>query len=980
MVLRVFVFKINSMFSQFISRYFLVVSILFLSFISFAQSGIVRGSVIDDGTGLTIPGVKVQIEGTSKRLLTDLDGEFTLSVEPGTYIVSFTYLAYDTLRVEDVVVEVDKVVLLKETRLKMEGSVQNFADVKVTARAVRNTENALLTLKRQSPNLIDGISSASFQKMGDSDAASAMKRVPGVSIDGGKYVYIRGLGDRYTKTLLNGMEIPGLDPDRNTLQMDIFPTSIINNMIVNKTFIADLPADFTGGLIDVELKSFPDERNRSISLSGGFNPNYHLRNDYLTYEGGKTDFLGFDDGTRDIPAIGNIPQFSEVVGNPNGESALRYKEILRSFNPTLAAIRANSLVDYGVGVSFGNQKAREKVVYGYNFLMNYSSTTEFYQEAEYGRYGLNGDASIKEMDLREFQIGELGSQSFQISTMGEFAIKTQKAKYRLNVLHVQNGESRAGIFDYVNSDQGAEFDGFQHNLEYSQRALTNVLLAGSHSLKEDSWKLDWKVGGSRSAMKDPDVRFTRYEVRDMGVLSISTESGFPERIWRDLQEISASGKVDLEKDLKLFKRDASIKFGAANIYRMRDYVIRNFSINVRNIPLTGDPNELFAEENLWPYNDNPIQGTTYEVPFLPTNPNQFEANANNAAGYMSMVLNPLKKLKTVIGLRSEYYMQRYTGQDQLGYNVLNNETVLSDLGLFPSLNLVWAATENQNIRLGYTRTTARPSLKEMSFAEIFDPITGRTFIGGMFRDANDVAGVEYWDGKLTVTDIHNADVRWEWFHGRGHTVSLSGFYKYFINPIEIVQFATQAGAFQPRNVGNGQVIGAELEIRQSLKPISDKLDPFNFVLNLTYAESKIELSASEKQSRDENAREGQVVGNYRDMAGQAPWVINAGLSYNGGKKGFREGLELGLFYNVQGPTLQFVGMVDRPDVYTVPYHSLNFTMNKTFFAGKFRAGFKVTNILDDAKESVFKSFGAEDEYFQRLKIGRGVAVNLSYNF
>lgn len=960
-----------------------LVASTFFTFLSplFSQTGTIRGSVIDDGNGLSIPGVKVQVEGTTKRLLTDLDGKFNIPIEAGTYKVIFTYMAYDTLSLESVVVKENEVTLLNETRIKPEGSIQDLGDVTVKARAIRNNENALLTLKRKSPNLIDGISAANFRKIGDGDAASAMKRVPGVSLEGGKYVFIRGIGDRYNKTMLNGVDIPGLDPDRNTLQMDIFPTSIIDNMIVNKTFIADLPADFTGGLIDVELKSFPDELTRGISVSAGYNPYYHIRNDFLTYEGGKTDFLGFDDDSRDIPAISNIPQFSEVVGDPDGEKALRYKEILRSFNPTLAAVRANSLIDYSAGFNYGNQIAREKVTFGYNFLLNYSSNTEYYEDAEYGRYGLSGDASVYSMDAREFQIGDLGIQNVLISTMGEFAVKTQNSKYRLNVLHIQNGESRAGIFDYINSDQGAEFDGFQHNLEYSQRAMTNMLIAGTHNLKDNNWKMDWKLGASKSGMEDPDIRFTRYEVRDNGVLSISTESGFPERIWRELNEMSFNGKLDLEKDLKAFDREASIKFGVSNTYKMRDYVIRNFALNVRNIPLTGDPNELFAEENLWPYNDNPIQGTTYEVPFIPVNPNKFDADANNSGVYVSMVLNPSKKLKAIVGVRTEYYFQNYTGQDQLGLNVLNNETVLSEIDVFPSLNLVFAVNEKQNLRMSYGKTIARPSLKEMSFAEIFDPITGRTFIGGMFRDANDVLGEVYWDGKLVSTDIHNADLRWEWYQEKGQTISVSAFYKYFIQPIEIVQFATQAGAFQPRNVGNGQVLGGELEIRQNLKFLAEKLDDFSLVLNITLTESRIELSSTEYNSRVDNAREGQTVNTYRDMAGQAPYVINAGFSYNGGEKGFWKGLEAGLYYNVQGPTLQFVGMVDRPDVYTVPFNSLNFNMNKTFGAeDQFRTGLGVTNLMNDTRESVFKSYKADDQYFQRLKIGTQVNLKFSYNF
>ncbi|MCU0371575.1 MAG: TonB-dependent receptor, partial [Bacteroidales bacterium] len=201
-------------------------------------------------------------------------------------------------------------------------------------------------------------------------------------------------------------------------------------------------------------------------------------------------------------------------------------------------------------------------------------------------------------------------------------------------------------------------------------------------------------------------------------------------------------------------------------------------------------------------------------------------------------LSPFNRMKLIAGLRAEKFVQHYTGQDQLGYNVLDNATVIDDLDFFPSVNLIYSITPQQNFRLSYAKTIARPSFKELSYAEIFDPITGRVFIGGLFRDANDVSGIEYWDGDLQSTDIHNIDLRWEWFGTTGQTYSVSGFYKYFSNPIEIVQFATQTGAFQPRNVGDGQVIGAEFEMRQRFGFISEGLDKFSIIANVTWASSQ----------------------------------------------------------------------------------------------------------------------------------------------
>jgi hypothetical protein len=952
-----------------------VVPFLFTS-LMYAQKGTIRGTVYDDGTGETLPGVTIFIEETKSGAMTDLDGQFNLSVTPGSYKLRVSFISYETITIMDVQVKSGEITVFDNLRLKEAGI--ELTEIVITAEAVRNSEVAILTMKQKSVNVLDGISSVNFRKIGDSDAASSMKRVPGVSVEGGKYVYVRGLGDRYTKTILNGMDIPGLDPDRNTLQLDIFPTNIIDNIIVMKSFTADLPADFTGGVIDISTKDFQEVKSANISFSAGYNPDMHFNSDYLTYEGGKTDFLGFDDGTRKIPATSDIPFFSEVVGNPDSEKGQRYQEILKSFNPTLGAMKKTSMMDYSIGASFGNQIAGKKLTWGYNIALSYKNSTEYYENAEFGRYGLSGNHDENEMDVREFQIGDYGVNNVLIGGIAGLAVKTKNSKYSLNLIRLQNGESKAGVFNYEGSDQGSVFAGYQHNLEYSQRALTNVLLSGKHLFNE--WQINWKVAPTFSKIEDPDVRFTRYEVRD-SLFSISTESGFPERIWRNLEEVNVAGLVHVTKDFTVHDQKVNVKFGVSHIYKERDYSITSYAINIRNVPLTGDPNEIFKPENLWPLGGNNGKGTTYEASFVPTNPNQFNANNSNTGLYFSGEFSPFHRLKAIVGVRGENFIQHYTGQDQLGINVLDNTRVINDFDLFPTVNLIYGITEKQNIRFSYGKTIARPSFKELSYAEIFDPISGRTFVGGLFRDANDIAGIEYWDGNLQSADIHNFDIRWELFSGNGQTVSMSLFYKNFKHPIEIVQYVTQANAFQPRNVGDGQVIGAELELRQNLNIISPYFKNVTFTTNLTYTKSRIKLSKTEYDSRVENARTGQTISEYRDMAGQAPYIINAGLAYNGGEKGFWNGFEAGLYYNVQGKTLEYVGIVDRPDIYTKPFHSLNLNLNKSLGEKKqIQVGFKVENVLNDAKESVYEAYSAQDQYFTRLNQGTTYQFRIGYKF
>ncbi|WP_165851368.1 TonB-dependent receptor [Brumimicrobium aurantiacum] len=960
--------------------YLFLITLTFIALTSTtqAQKGFIVGAVNDQTTGELLPGVRVMVKNQKIGAYSDLDGAFKINVAEGTYDLVVTYMGYDTLEMKEVNVLSNQTTTLALMNLKSETS--DFDEVIVKAKRKTNTENAILSLKQKSSKMIDGMSSAKFKKTGDSDAGAAMRRIPGVSLSDGKYIFIRGIGDRYSKTLLNGLEVPGLDPDRNTVQMDLFPTKMINNIVVYKTASADLPADYAGGLIDVTLNSAATEKTRSISFGTAYNPNYHFKSNYLTYDKSGADALGFGAGSREIPAVNNIPFFAETIADPDGAEAKRYKEILSSFNPNLAAMEANSLMDVSIGANVGDNFKKEKYTIGYNFNMNYKNETKFYEDALYSRYGLSNDRNTTELEVRELQEGNYGENEVLLSGMLGVSLNTDKSSYNFNLLHLQNGNSTAGIFDYENTDQGAVFSGFQHNLEYAQRSLTNAILSGKHRIKDGDWNLSWSSSSSLSSIDNPDIRFTRYEIRNDGSYNIGTESGFPERIWRELNEFNTSAKADIERKLKLFGNDGLLKFGAVQSYKKRDYTIRSFSINVRNVELTGDPNELFAEENLWPYNGDISKGTTFETPFIPVNPNQFESSVMSSGAYALTEISPSERLKLIFGIRSEYYSQRYTGRDQLGNNVLNNDVVLDELGFFPSLNMVYSVSEKQNIRISYGKTTARPSFKELSYSEILDPITGRTFIGGLFRDANDLLGVEYWDGNLVSTDIHNFDLRWEIFHGRGQTFSISGFYKMFNNPIEVVQFATQAGAFQPRNVGDGTVLGLEIEGRQSLEFISKKLSNFKLAVNVTLTESQIKLSATEYESRVNNARNGQVIDEYRDMAGQAPWIINGGFEYTG-DKGFAKNLNAGIYYNVQGETLLYSGITDRPDIYTVPFHGINMNVSKRF--GKkeqFNAGVMLKNVLNAKKEAVYKSFEAEDQYFYSLRQGTTISLKMSYNF
>jgi len=331
---------------MFLIRLFSVLAFSVLSTFMYAQTGTLRGTLTDGDTGEAIMFGTVFVKESSTGSDTDLDGNFDVKLAPGLYTVEFSYVGYPTLSVEGVEIIADQVTQLP-VQLKEE-AVDLGLDIVVTAKAIQNTEVALLAIQKKASGLLDGISSQAIKRSGDGDVGGAIKRVTGVSVVDGKHVYVRGLGDRYSRTILNGMNIPGLDPDRNSVQLDIFPTNLVDNIIVHKSFSPNLPGDFTGGMVDIVTKDFPEDKTFSVSMSGSYNPSMHLNSNFIQYEGGSTDFLGFDDGTRKLPISTDL-DIPSITDNSKILST-----VTRQFNPTMATYRAQNGINTNFAASFGN--------------------------------------------------------------------------------------------------------------------------------------------------------------------------------------------------------------------------------------------------------------------------------------------------------------------------------------------------------------------------------------------------------------------------------------------------------------------------------------------------------------------------------------------------------------------------------------------------------------------------------------------------
>ncbi|WP_117880034.1 TonB-dependent receptor domain-containing protein [Aureibaculum luteum] len=932
--------------------------IKFILFITFtliinllnAQKGTLSGTIKDGEINDVLPFATVLIKDSDKGTTSDFEGMYSMELEAGTYLVVFKFLGFETTEVTEVVVKPDDVTVLDITLNEASGTLD---EVIITAETARNTESSVLNIQRRSVNLLDGISSQNFKKLGASDLANAVKSVPGVSIQGGKYVYVRGLGDRYTKTILNGVDVPGLDPDRNTIQMDIFPTNIIDNIIVVKSATADLPADFTGGIVDIVTKEFPSKKEFSLSLSGSYNPDMHFKSNFLNYDGGNTDFLGYDDGTRALP----ISPYQPIPNTFDNSAVLT--EITKRFNPNLAALESNSTMDYSIGLTAGNQYTIGKKDHrlGYIASVSYKNETNFYENAQNNFYRKDPNTSNIEMPLSKGQKGNLGEQNVVLSGLVGLSYKTDRSKYKINVMRIQNGESSAGLFDQE-LNEGDFALAIKNSLVYTERSITNGLLSGTHTNNDASWKTEWKLASTLSTIYDKDVRATSFRIEEDGSFSIPQNSE-PRRIWRNLEEENHVGKLDITRKYSLLQKDAKLKVGAYGSYKQRTYNIYTFRIGITGpTGFNGDADAILADENLWTTSDQEgsfIRNTSVVDPV-----NIFESNQINMAGYISNEFNLGDKLKTIVGVRVENFMINYTGENSCG-TVLNNASIINKFDLFPSVNFIYALKDNKNIRLSYARTTARPSFKEASNAEIFDALSDITYIGNI---------------DLKPTYINNIDLRYEVYGENSELFAVSGFYKSFKDPIELTYFQSALDNFTPQNLGEADVIGAEIEYRKNLSFLSSSLENFRFNLNASVIQSKLKMGTDEFALRTNTARPGEEVDDTRELQGQSPYLINAGLDYDNDKIG----LQTGIFYNVQGKTLEVVGGAN-PDVFTKPFNSLNFTFNKSI--GKDRKSnlsFKITNLLGSKKESIYESYNAADQLFSSRNPGTSISLGYSIKF
>ncbi len=932
-----------------------------MGFISYAQQGI-SGKIVDGDFNQPLPFANVIIKDTDQGVVADFDGHFSVELNPGTYSILASFIGYQTKEVLGIEVSEGNYAVLD---IVLSSAASGLEEVIISVEASTNSEASVLEIQKKSASLMDGLSAQAFKKVGASTIASAVKRVPGVSVQGGKYVYVRGLGDRYSKSILNGVDIPGLDPDKNTVQMDLFPTNMLSNIQITKSARADLPADFTGGVIDIITKDIPISKEISVSASLEYNPQMHFNNQFLSYQGSAIDWLGFDDGKRANPLEEQIAEDSNprlgVELDPtisNGPGSInRISTLAQRFDSQMGPITKSSAIDYGFSLGLANRySVGQESELGVLFSVAYKKTQSYFEDARNNIYNLNPDKSDFEFEENRIQFGSIGENDVIANGLLGLSFKTGLSRFKFNVFHIQNGQSTAG--DFRQETRFSDFIDFnKYSLEYFERSISNVQLSGLHNFNNGKFKMEWTGSATLAKIHDKDIRNTAFQDEN-GEFSIPNNAE-PKRIWRYLDEVNLVGKLDLTQRYSLFSRDALLKFGGYASQKERDFYIDEFSISTNYTSsrdwarINGDPNRILSLDNIVSL-DNP-RGT-----FLNANTtirqdvNKFRSTQQNVAGYISNEFQLSEKIKSIIGLRVENYSVFYTGENSQRDLVFENQELINETDLFPSINVIYSLTQNSNLRLAYSKTTARPSFKEASIAAIFDPISNLTFIGNI---------------DINPTYIDNYDIRFENYGQSAQLFAFSLFYKSLVNPIEIGFVRAATSNYTPRNLGDARVYGVELELRKRLSEWISSLESFSFNFNGSYIISDEPFSEDERDLRTNALREGETLDDSRELQGQSPYLINAGLAYDQTEIG----LQVGLYFNVQGKTLEVVGDGFYPDVYTMPFNDLSLNVIKNF-KNNTSLTLKVENILGDKRESLYQSFGAEDRYFRFRDPGTSLSI------
>ena len=817
-------------------------------------------------------------------------------------------------------------------------------EIVVRAAAPTDGVSADIAEQQLSSGVADVIGQEQFSLVGAGDASSALSRVTGLSVIDGQYVYVRGLGERYSSTLFNGAVLPSPEPTRRVVPLDLFPTNILGSILVQKTFSADLPADFSGGLIELRSRQIPNDFQASVGLSIGVNSET-LENDGFTYAGGDTDFLGVDDDTRDLPSsISTLTESGSVsVSRLDTES----NEIIgESFDSTLNTKSENLGPDVGFNVAASNSFGDE-VIWGYDFAFLYNREGRYRSETR-NDFSLVGDGSLDVETEETLQRSEI---SYQLGGM----LNLQVSIYDEHIITLNNFVSRQTSDTTLISDgfeEGNDLFFQEDTLEWIERELSFTQLEGVHILPDAmNIKVDWHITTAEANRDQPDKRELRYvqEARDGAdapfELAVSTQAGRNPltRSWEFLDDETDSFGLGISLPIDISDSVATtIGLGADGSTRERDFDVFSYEFDLASpIPsefnpelLAADPETAFAPDNIGP------NGFTVRNANLLSD--SYNAGQDILAFYINADTYFGDQFRLLLGVRSEDSDINIT-TSSLSDPDQNDTVALDDDDILPNIVFTTYLGERQQIRIGYSETVNRPEFRELSEVNFTDPDTRFITTG---------------NENLIQSDITNLDIRYEFYFTNTELFSIAYFRKDFDNPIE----RTVGGASGQNirtfiNADSAFNQGVEISLRKEFYNFENFLNRFFTSLNLTVIDSEVEIREDSLLTNDS-----------RSLQGQSDVLFNGILGYD------YKGTSASLLINYVGESIFDAGSRGLPDVFQEELVLVDLVFSQDI-GESWNIGAKVNNIFDP---DIDITQGGE----QLISYNRGISfsVGASYSF
>ncbi len=897
-----------------------------------AGEGTVFGFVFDANSGEPIRGAKVVVEGMPEKTATsDLDGAYQFNLPAGTYSINVSAANFRPSTIADVIVAAGEAAD-GSVVLATEGTTTTV-EVVATVESTTATAEAAVIERRLAPVVSDRISREDISNSTASDAAGAVEKVTGVSIVEGGYVYVRGLGERYSSTMLNNAMLPTTEPERRVVPLDLFPASLLNGVNVLKSYTPDLPGEFAGGLVQLETVEFPRQKILTAGVSIGFNSRTTFqRGD--TYRGGRYDFFGFDDGTRDLPAL--VPRDGRVF--PGTFSPSELQEIGRSFETNwepepIQSVRPSISYSLAGGNSWGKLGVVGAVTFS-NTLQRQAELLRFLVNTGGGQAGIFTDYPDYIADNESSRLGGVFNVAYSINP-------SNKIIWRNTITRETDKEART--FDGLNGRIDTEIR--NERLRWVERSLVSTGVEGEHVFAGIGNSLfNWQVTYSKSSRDEPDMREVVRSLRDDGSNPFLALPQSATRFSNYLDDRILEPQVSWATPFYGKGFSGKWEVGFRGTFRERDFSARRFRfvpLRLFQLDLTAPNNELLGPDNITP--------NLFQIRENTRGTDQYEASMDVYAGYAMLDFSVGGKWRIVGGLRIEDADINVETLDPLVPGAVPAISSLKNRDPLPGVNVIYALTPKSNLRFGFSETLSRPDFRELSPFDFVNVLGGYSFAG---------------NPDLVRAKIKNFDARWEHFFGGSQLVAASYFFKDFTDPIEVTIQPTTGDLRQTYiNAAGSRNQGLELEVRRSLAKITPKLSDFSLQANLTIVDSDVQIGEAQRDL---------LTSLRRPMMGQSRVIYNVVAEWL--RPRWRSNARF--YINHVSRRITDVGALQLPDVYQEGNTFLDFVYQYSVRDdGRWNIRFSAENLSDN------HYLWTQADITQRsFRLGRTFSIGTTYSF